>query len=81
MPAHRLVYGPCQHTGRAAMNEESVRERNAVPVSKQAGQQGSAATPQDWMSVPAPANNAAAFDPSTPHPARVYNYWLGGYFL
>jgi hypothetical protein len=23
----------------------------------------------------------ARFDTSVPHPARVYNYWLGGHFL
>jgi hypothetical protein len=33
------------------------------------------------MSAPAPATNGAAFDPAVAHQARIYNYWLGGYFL
>ncbi len=24
---------------------------------------------------------ATTFDPGVAHPARVYNYWLGGYFF
>ena len=31
-----------------------------------------------WISGHQPADPGARFDPSVPHPARVYNYWLGG---
>jgi hypothetical protein len=30
------------------------------------------------MSAPVPASNGAAFDPAVAHPARIYDYWLGG---
>jgi hypothetical protein len=36
------------------------------------------ACPSAWMSVPEPAASGPRFDPSVPHPARVYGYWLGG---
>jgi SAM-dependent methyltransferase len=31
-----------------------------------------------WMSGPRPTDPGPRFDPSVPHPARVYGYWLGG---
>jgi SAM-dependent methyltransferase len=34
--------------------------------------------PHDWMSGLQPASPGTGFDPSVPHPARVYGYWLGG---
>ena len=34
--------------------------------------------PHAWMSGLQPADPAPGFDPSVPHPARVYAYWLGG---
>jgi SAM-dependent methyltransferase len=36
------------------------------------------ARPQSWMSGLQPADPGPGFDPSVPHPARVYAYWLGG---
>jgi hypothetical protein len=33
---------------------------------------------QAWMSPLQPAEPDLRFDPSVPHPARVYAYWLGG---
>ncbi len=33
---------------------------------------------QDWMSALPPAENSPRFDPTVPHLARVYSYWLGG---
>jgi hypothetical protein len=33
---------------------------------------------QVWMSPPQAADPDPRFDPSVPHPARVYSYWLGG---
>ena len=36
------------------------------------------ARPQAWMSGLQPADPGPRFDPSVPHPARVYTYWLGG---
>jgi hypothetical protein len=33
----------------------------------------------DWsLSLREPPSPGARFDPSVPHPARVYDYWLGG---
>src|SRR5690349_22121155 len=33
----------------------------------------------DWsLTLREPPSPGARFDPSVPHPARVYNYWLGG---
>jgi hypothetical protein len=34
--------------------------------------------PQAWMSGLRSADPGPGFDPSVPHPARVYAYWLGG---
>ena len=34
--------------------------------------------PQSWMSGLRPADPGPRFDPSVPHPARVYAFWLGG---
>ena len=34
--------------------------------------------PQAWMSDLRSADPGSRFDPSVPHPARVYSYWLGG---
>jgi hypothetical protein len=34
--------------------------------------------PQAWMSDLRSADSGPRFDPSVPHPARVYSYWLGG---
>jgi hypothetical protein len=34
--------------------------------------------PQAWMSDLRSADPGPGFDPSVPHPARVYAYWLGG---
>jgi hypothetical protein len=34
--------------------------------------------PQRWMSGLQPTGPGPGFDPSVPHPARVYAYWLGG---
>jgi len=34
--------------------------------------------PQAWMSGPDSIAPGFRFDPSVPHPARVYGYWLGG---
>jgi hypothetical protein len=34
--------------------------------------------PQAWMSGPESIAPDFRFDPSVPHPARVYGYWLGG---
>jgi hypothetical protein len=34
--------------------------------------------PQAWMSDLGSADPGPGFDPSVPHPARVYSYWLGG---
>ena len=31
-----------------------------------------------WMSSLKPDDSCSRFDPSVPHPARVYGYWLGG---
>jgi len=36
------------------------------------------ACPPAWMSGLQPAEPGPRFDPSVPHPARVYAYWLGG---
>ena len=33
------------------------------------------------LSLREPPAPGVPFDPSIPHPARVYDYWLGGYFL
>jgi hypothetical protein len=33
---------------------------------------------EDWMTVPAHPGNGARFDPAVAHPARIYDYWLGG---
>jgi SAM-dependent methyltransferase len=33
---------------------------------------------EGWMPAPAPASNSVTFDPAVAHPARIYNYWLGG---
>jgi hypothetical protein len=33
---------------------------------------------QPWMSPLQPADPDLKFDPSVPHPARIYAYWLGG---
>ena len=33
---------------------------------------------QAWMSGLQPTDPGPRFDPSVPHPARVYDYWLGG---
>jgi len=33
-----------------------------------------------WPSLLYPASTDCRFDPTVPHPARVYDYWLGGYF-
>jgi O-methyltransferase involved in polyketide biosynthesis len=33
---------------------------------------------EGWMPAAAPASNGVAFDPAVAHPARIYNYWLGG---
>jgi len=34
---------------------------------------------QDWsLTLREPPSPGARFDPSVPHPARVYDYWLGG---
>jgi hypothetical protein len=34
--------------------------------------------PPDWHSGLRDSTTGARFDPSVPHPARVYSYWLGG---
>jgi SAM-dependent methyltransferase len=34
--------------------------------------------PQAWMAGVEPVNPGFRFDPSVPHPARIYSYWLGG---
>src|SRR5215831_11973989 len=56
-------------------------KRSAVPAANRLG--GASAPPdppgpQAWMSDPLPADPDPRFDPSVPHSARVYSYWLGG---
>jgi S-adenosyl methyltransferase len=34
--------------------------------------------PPDWLSGFEDTATSARFDPSVPHPARIYAYWLGG---
>src|SRR5215475_12206785 len=45
---------------------------------------GAAVAPSDsvcppaWMAGPQSVDPGFRFDPSVPHPARIYSYWLGG---
>jgi hypothetical protein len=45
--------------------------RNGVPP-------GTPEAPPGWMSGLDLAEPGPHFDPSVPHPARIYAYWLGG---
>jgi S-adenosyl methyltransferase len=55
----------------------------STPVTEQPDLPGVAsanhpAYPPAWMSAPECMDSGLRFDPSVPHPARVYAYWLGG---
>lgn len=53
--------------------EQAEQDMNRVPPIH-----GDDNRPQAWMSDLRSADPGPGFDPSVPHPARVYAYWLGG---
>lgn len=53
--------------------------RDTTPTRRSGAVASTPAThPQSWVSDLKPADPGPRFDPSVPHPARVYAYWLGG---
>jgi SAM-dependent methyltransferase len=66
-----------------ASHREAVRDPTCAPgdvVPSEAYEPMPKQTPSQhaWMSLLQPAEPDLRFDPSVPHPARVYAYWLGG---
>ena len=57
-------------------------QRSSIPVPARSHLAESAsarpAGPPSWMSGFESADIDSRFDPSVPHPARIYSYWLGG---
>ena len=55
-------------------NDDMSRSADAVPADASALDR----EPSGWLSELKPAAPGPRFDPSVPHPARVYACWLGG---
>src|SRR5215831_10569555 len=54
------------------------REQTEQDMNRVSPRHGDDSRPQAWMSDLRSADPGPRFDPSVPHPARVYAYWLGG---
>src|SRR5215831_12021065 len=54
------------------------REQTEQDMNRVSPRHSDDSRPQTWMSDLRSADPGPRFDPSVPHPARVYAYWLGG---
>jgi hypothetical protein len=63
-----------KHSHTAARSAQESRQ----PRPRGSGASSDPACPQTWMSDTPSADAALQLDPSVPHAARVYGYWLGG---
>jgi hypothetical protein len=75
--AEQLHTAAADVTGIAARRERAASElhishNQAAPAMSMTGHS------EDWMTAFSPAGNGRGFDLAAAHPARVYNYWLGG---
>src|SRR4249920_1090098 len=65
---------PGDHAAAPATTSQGITGRSDLAEPAPAHRTG----PRTCMSDLQPADPDPLFDPSVPHPARVYGYWLGG---